>query len=77
MLEREIEPLSTRPVGRPLRKPKVFYHSFGYEAGTWRRARRVVAKVERHPGELFPRVGFEVVFRAGVTAAKCELPVVK
>jgi len=59
-LEREIEPLLTRPVGRPPRRPKVFYHSFEYRAGTWDRARRVVAKVEWHAGELFPRVGFIV-----------------
>ena len=59
-LEREIEPLRTRPVGRPPRKQKVFYHSFEYRAGTWDRARRVVAKVEWHAGELFPRVGFIV-----------------
>ena len=60
VLEREIEPLLTRPVGRPSRRPKVFYHSFKYQAGTWDRARRVVAKVEWHAGELFPRVGFIV-----------------
>jgi len=60
VLEREIEPLLTRPVGRPPRRPKVFYHSFEYQAGTWDRARRVVAKVEWHAGELFPRVGFIV-----------------
>ena len=37
------------------------YHaSFSYRAGTWDKARRVVAKVEWHPGELYPRVGFIV-----------------
>jgi len=60
VLEREIEHLLTRSVGRPSRKPKVFYHSFQYQAKSWRRARRVVAKVEWHAGELFPRVGFIV-----------------
>ena len=60
VLERAIEPFLTRPVGRPPRRPKVFYHSFAYRAGTWDRARRVVAKVEWHAGELFPRVGFIV-----------------
>jgi len=29
-----------------------------YQAGSWDRKRRVVAKVEWHPGELYPRVGF-------------------
>jgi len=60
VLEREIEHLLTRPAGRPSHKPKVFYHSFRYQAKSWQRARRVVAKVEWHAGELFPRVGFIV-----------------
>jgi len=58
VLEREIEHLLTRPVGRPSRKPKVFYHSFHYQVKSWLRSRRVVARVEWHQGELFPRVGF-------------------
>jgi hypothetical protein len=60
VLERGIEHLLTRPVGRPSHKPKVFYHSFQYQAKSWQRARRVVAKIEWHAGELFPRVGFIV-----------------
>ena len=36
------------------------YDDFWYRAGSWDRARRVVAKVEWHRGELFPRVGFIV-----------------
>jgi hypothetical protein len=60
VLERAIEHLLTRPVGRPSRKPKVFYHSFQYQAKSWKQSRRVVAKVEWHQGELFPRVGFIV-----------------
>ena len=60
VLERKIAHLLTRPVGRPSRKPKVFYHSFRYRAGSWNHSRRVVAKVEWHAGELFPRVGFIV-----------------
>jgi hypothetical protein len=60
VLERKIDHLLRRPVGRPSRKPKVFYHSFRYRAGSWHCARRVVAKVEWHAGELFPRVGFLV-----------------
>ena len=60
VLELEIEHLLTRPVGRPSHKPKVFYHSFQYQAKSWQRSRRVVAKVEWHQGELFPRVGFIV-----------------
>ncbi len=55
-----IENLLTRPVGRPPRKPIVVYHSFRYQAASWEIARRVVAKIEWHAGELFPRIGFIV-----------------
>ena len=60
VLQREIEPLLTRPVGRPSNAPVVWYADFLYQAQTWERTRRVVAKVEWHKGELFPRVGFIV-----------------
>ena len=60
VLEREIEHLLTRPVGRPSHKPKVFYHNFQYQAKSWHQPRRVVATVEWHQGELFARVGFIV-----------------
>jgi len=60
VLERNITHLLKRPVGRPSKKPKVFYHSFRYRAKSWDRARQVVAKIEWHAGELFPRVGFVV-----------------
>ncbi len=59
-LEEHIEHLLARPVGRPPARPQVFYHDFYYRAGTWDRSRRVIAKVEWHRGELFPRVGFIV-----------------
>ena len=36
------------------------YARFSYQAGSWSQKRRVVAKVEWHPGELYPRVGFIV-----------------
>ena len=49
-----------RPPGRPSRKPLVRYKSFRYQAESWSKARRMVAKVEHHQGELFPRVGFIV-----------------
>jgi hypothetical protein len=60
VLERAIEDLLTRPVGRPPNRPLVFYDSFSYQAASWRKPRRIVAKVEWHAGELFPRVGFIV-----------------
>src|SRR3954454_16292403 len=60
VLERQIAHLMKRPVGRPSKKPKVIYHSFRYQARSWDRSRQVVAKVEWHASELFPRVGFVV-----------------
>ncbi len=60
VLEKEIQHLMKRPLGRPPKKPIIWYHSFQYQAGSWDRPRRVVAKVEWHQGELFPRVGFIV-----------------
>src|SRR5450432_2865178 len=59
-LLRDIEELLTCPVGRPSHKPIVWYKGFLYQAASWKTARRVVAKVEYHAGELFPRVGFIV-----------------
>ena len=59
-LERDIAELLARPVGRPSDKPVVWYKGFLYQAASWKTARRVVAKVEFHLGELFPRAGFIV-----------------
>ena len=59
-LEVEIESILCRPPGRPSRKPLVRYKSFRYQAESWTTPRRIVAKVEHHQGELFPRVGFIV-----------------
>jgi hypothetical protein len=60
VLQAQIASLLTRPVGRPPHYVRRFYASFRYRAQSWSRARRVVAKVEWHPGELYPRVGFIV-----------------
>jgi Transposase DDE domain group 1 len=57
-LELAIEDLLLWSPGRPSRKPLIRYKSFHYQAGGWTTPRRVVAKVEHHVGELFPRVGF-------------------
>jgi hypothetical protein len=40
--------------------PVVRFKSFLYQSASWKRTRRVVAKMEFHFGELFPRVGFIV-----------------
>ena len=44
-------------MGRPSHKPVVWYKSFRYQAASWKTARRVVAKVEHHQGELFREGG--------------------
>ena len=59
-LQLNITELLKRPAGRPSYRPLVRYQSFLYQAASWKKARRVVAKVEFHFGELFPRVGFIV-----------------
>ena len=60
VLQESIAHLLTRPVGRPPNHVRRYYASFSYQAGSWDRKRRMVAKVEWHPGELVPRFGFIV-----------------
>jgi hypothetical protein len=61
VLEKKISHRLTRPVGRPSKtKVKRFYETFEYQAASWSKPRWVVAKIEWHPGELFPRLGFLV-----------------
>ena len=67
VLQGRIAHLLKRPVGRPPKHVQRFYASFGYQPGSWSRKRRVVAKVEWHPGELFPRVGLDPLRGSSVT----------
>ena len=60
ILQERIGHLLTRSVGRPPNEVRRFHGSFSYQAGSWTKPRRVVAKVEWHPCELYPRVGFIV-----------------
>jgi len=60
VLQESISHLLTRPVGRPPNHVRRYYASFSYQAGRWDRKRRVVAKVEWHPDDLYARVGFIV-----------------
>jgi Transposase DDE domain group 1 len=60
VLQEKIGYLLARPVGRPPNEVRRYYGNFTYQAGSWTKPRRVVAKVEWHPGELYPRVGFIV-----------------
>ena len=60
ILQDRIGYLLKRPVGRPSNDVCRSHASFTYQAGSWSQPRRVIAKVEWHPGELCPRVGFIV-----------------
>ena len=52
--------LLKRPIGCPPIEVRRYYANFSYRAQSWKTPRRVVAKVEWHPGELYPRIGFIV-----------------
>jgi hypothetical protein len=60
VLQDKIGHLLKRPVGRPPHEVRRFYASFRYHVQSWNTPRHVVIKVEWHPGELYPRVGFIV-----------------
>ena len=47
VLQKKIQQLLTRPVGRTPRKPIVLYDDFKYRAASRVNSRRVVAKVEQ------------------------------
>jgi hypothetical protein len=68
VLQERIGYLLKRPVGRPSVDVRRSYANFTYQAGSWTKPRRVVAKVEWHPGELYPRVGFIVTNMARAPA---------
>ena len=55
-----MEEYTKRPVGRPGKKPLIKYKSFHYSAASWKKARRIIVKIEHHPGEFFPRIGYIV-----------------
>ena len=60
VLQNRIGYLLKRPVGQPPNEVRRYYANFTYRAASWTKPRRVIAKVEWHPGELYPRVGFIV-----------------
>lgn len=70
ILMRLLEPFLNRPVGRPPKSGiQVRIVDLHYQAKSWNRPRRVVAKIEWHRGELFPRIGF-VVTNSRLPSAK-------
>src|SRR5262245_1908554 len=60
VLQGRIGYLLKRPAGRPPNEVRRFHANFSYQAATRTKPRQVIAKVEWHPGELYPRVGFIV-----------------
>ena len=60
VLQERIGHLLKRPAGRPSDAVRRSHASFSYQAGSWLKPRRVIARVEWYPGELYPRVGFIV-----------------
>jgi hypothetical protein len=58
-LDKLVAPHLNRPVGRPPKSGiQVKVVDLQYQAKSWHKPRRVVAKIEWHQGELFPRIGF-------------------
>jgi hypothetical protein len=61
VLNRLRDPYLTRPVGRPPKSGiQVKLVVLRYQAQSWDKDRRAVAKIEWHVEELFPRIGFIV-----------------
>src|SRR5205085_1150350 len=52
VLQDKISHLLKRPAGRPPQEVRPYYSSFSYQAGSWNRPRRVVAKVGWHPASF-------------------------
>jgi Transposase DDE domain group 1 len=73
-LERDMAERLPRPVGRPSHNPVVWDKCVRAQAASWNTARRVVAKVAQHQGELFPRVGFIVthLILPGRAVVRCD-----
>ncbi|MBU4232657.1 MAG: IS1380 family transposase [Proteobacteria bacterium] len=69
-LDKLVAPNLSRPVGRPPQSGiQVKIVDLHYKAKGWSKPRRVVAKIEWHRGELFPRIGF-VLTNSRLPAAK-------
>jgi hypothetical protein len=72
VLQERIGWLLKRPVGRPPREVRRYHASFSYQAGSWSRARRVVAKVEWHPRALLQQVlGAIAALRPSPPSVRC------
>ena len=53
-----VSELLIKPVEKIKDRYITLYKDIVYQAKSWDKTRRVIAKIEHHPDELFPRVGF-------------------
>ena len=51
---------AVKSIKKDKQKIVTVYKDFSYQAASWDKARRIIAKIEQYPDELFPRVGFIV-----------------
>jgi hypothetical protein len=49
-----------KTIKKDRQKVVTLYKTLSYQAVSWDKARRIIAKIEQYPDELFPRVGFIV-----------------
>lgn len=59
-LSEMVSDLMKPPPGKDKGEIIVLYKDFLYQAESWNKPRRIVAKIEHHPGDMFPRLGFIV-----------------
>jgi hypothetical protein len=52
VLDRMAAPYLVRPVGRPCKEPRLWFHELTYQAQSWSRPRRAVLVVQEREGEL-------------------------
>ena len=60
ILARIAEPFARRPLGRPTKEPRTWCYELVYQAGTWKRPRRVILVVQERPDELYLHTFFIV-----------------
>ena len=60
VLQRQLEPLVTRPADWGPGQTVVQYYDLHYQAASWQRPRRVIAKVRWHRAQLLPQASFVV-----------------
>jgi hypothetical protein len=73
VLQEKIGYLLKRPDERLPHEERRYNASSSYQAQSWKKPRQVVAKVERHPDELYPRVGVIVTQLDAAGRACCGL----